>query len=316
MSQKNETLPLILALAITLLILGGGFWWLRSSGTLSNLLGGGQNNAGQPAGGNNATSGGQTAAPPSPSEAGFPPPSDVPAGTTIRIDGSTSMAQINQALKTHFEQQFGGASVILQAQGSSRGVERLIAGEIDIAAVSRPLTPDEQAQGLRAVTVVPDSIAIVVGVNNPFNGTLTSEQARGIFTGEITNWQAVGGPDATIRVLNRPPVSGTHQAFQEIVLGGQPFGNAPNITQLPRDETTGMIQQLGTDGIGYATYAQVANQSTARSLLVDGINPQAPDYPFQRQLAYVYREPASEGVKAFLGFVGSPAGQQTATGAQ
>ncbi|NJO21347.1 MAG: phosphate ABC transporter substrate-binding protein, partial [Spirulinaceae cyanobacterium RM2_2_10] len=151
---------------------------------------------------------------------------------------------------------------------------------------------------------------IIVGIDNPFNGTLTTEQVRGIFTGQITNWQEIGGPNATIRVINRPPVSGTHQAFQDIVLDGQPFGNAPNITTMPRDETTGMIQQLGTDGIGYATYVQVANQSTARSLLVDGINPRANNYPLQRQLAYVYQEPASDEVAAFLGFVGSPAGQQ------
>ncbi|NJL00023.1 MAG: phosphate ABC transporter substrate-binding protein [Spirulinaceae cyanobacterium SM2_1_0] len=301
MSQKNETLPLILALVITIIILAGGFWWLQRSGTLANLTGGGQQN----------NPGSQTSDPGStPTANNFPPPSDVAAGTTIRIDGSTSMAQINTALKSQFEQQFGGASVILQAQGSSIGLQRVAAGEIDIAAVSRALTPEEESQGLQAVTVRPDAIAIIVGIDNPFNGTLTTEQVRGIFTGQITNWQEIGGPNATIRVINRPPVSGTHQAFQDIVLDGQPFGNAPNITTMPRDETTGMIQQLGTDGIGYATYVQVANQSTARSLLVDGINPRANNYPLQRQLAYVYQEPASDEVAAFLGFVGSPAGQQ------
>jgi len=307
MSQKNETLPLVVALFVTLAILGGGVWWLQSSGILAGLLGGGQNNSAQSQGGN---PGGQANPAPNQVAASFPPPSNVAPGTTIRIDGSTSMAQINVALKNQFEQQFGGASVILQAQGSSTGLQRLAAGEIDLAATSRPLTQQEQGQGLRVFPVRADAIALVVGINNPFNGTLTSEQVRGIFTGQITNWQQLGGPNATIRVLNRPPLSGTHQAFQELALGGQPFGTTPNITTLPRDETTGMIQQLGTDGIGYATYAQVANQSTARSLLVDSVNPQAANYPLQRQLAYAYREPASEEVKAFLGFVGSPAGQQ------
>ncbi len=306
MSQKNETLPLVLALLVTLGVLGGGAWWLQSSGMLAGLLGGGSGGSPPPA--KDATT--PTTSGSGDTAASFPLPSNVAPGTTIRIDGSTSMAQINVALKNQFEQQFSGASVITQAQGSNTGLQRLAAGEIDLAATSRPVTQAEEGQGLRAVMVTADALAVIIGVNNPFSGTLSRDQVRDIFTGRITNWQEVGGPNATIRVLNRPPASGTHTAFQDIALQGQPFGTTPNITTMPRDETTGMIQQLGSDGIGYATYAQVATQSLARSLPIDGINPQAPNYPLQRLLFYAYQEPANEAVQAFLGFAASPLGKQ------
>ncbi|BAZ48337.1 phosphate-binding protein PstS-like protein [Nostoc sp. NIES-4103] len=239
-----------------------------------------------------------------------PAPNSVPSGTTVKIDGSTSMVRINQNLKRGFERQFPGTSVVATANGSQNGIADLIAGKVDIAAVSRPLTAQEQSQGLVAVSLSTDAIAIVVGKANPFNQGLTSAQVADIFQGKINNWSAVGGNSGTIRVINRPAVSGTHQAFQEIVLKGANFGTAPNFTTLPRDATTPLLQALGTDGIGYATFAQVANQQTVRVVAIDRLTPDASAYPYTRQLYYVYKNPASPGVQAFLGYATSPQGQQ------
>jgi phosphate transport system substrate-binding protein len=120
----------------------------------------------------------------------------------------------------------------------------------------------------------------------------------------------LGGKSGTIRVINRPSESGTRQIFQELVLKGEDFGNTSNIETLNRDATTPMLRALGTDGIGYATFSQVANQMTVRTVAVDGLTPEASSYPYQRLLFYVYREPANPGVKAFLGYFGSPKGQK------
>lgn len=239
-----------------------------------------------------------------------PAPNSVPSGTTVKIDGSTSMVRINQNLKRGFERQFPGTSVVATANGSQNGIADLIAGKVDIAAVSRPLTAQEQSQGLVAVSLSTDAIAIVVGKVNPFNQGLTSAQVADIFQGKINNWSAVGGNSGTIRVINRPAVSGTHQAFQEIVIKGANFGTASNFTTLPRDATTPLLQALGTDGIGYATFAQVANQQTVRVIAIDGSTPDASAYPYTRQLYYVYKNPASPGVQVFLGYATSPQGQQ------
>jgi phosphate transport system substrate-binding protein len=71
-----------------------------------------------------------------------------------------------------------------------------------------------------------------------------------------------------------------------------------------------MLQQLGTDGIGYATFEQVADQQTVRVVPIDGLTPEAPTYPFKRSLYYVYRDANSPAVQAFLGYALSPQGQQ------
>jgi len=304
MAKRSGPPPIVFILAF-LFLAGGAYWFfvLRNkppAPTVTNTQ-----SPGAPA----AVP--QGAAPPgAPVTSTFPPPTNVAAGTIVRIDGSTSMVTINQNLKNAFESQFPNTSVATSARGSSQGIQGLLAGNVDVAASSRPLTPQEQAQGLEAMPVALDNIAIVVGTENPFNQGLTPDQVKSIFQGQITNWSQLGGPNALIRVINRPPVSGTHQAFKEMVLDGGNFGNSSNITTMERDATTPLLRALGNDGIGYATYAQVANQQTVRSLPIDGSLPNSATYPLSRQLYYVYKSPPSQVVKDFLGYAASPQGQQ------
>jgi phosphate transport system substrate-binding protein len=240
----------------------------------------------------------------------FPQQASVPAGTTINIDGSTSMVLINEALKADFIKIYPGTSVNTAATGSDNGIQALLGGSVNLAALSRTLTAEEQGRGLAAVPVARDRIAIVVGVANPYHRGLSRSQLEQIFRGEISNWVTFGGSDRAIRVLNRPSVSGTNKAFRTIVLGGGDFGTAPNITTLARDATTPMLRLLGADGIGYATYGQVADQQTVRVLAIDGNTPEADSYPFQRPLFYVYRQPPDTAVKAFLGLALSEDGKK------
>ncbi|WP_413162796.1 phosphate ABC transporter substrate-binding protein [Capilliphycus salinus ALCB114379] len=294
---KRSGPPPIVYILIFLILLGCGYWFFLKKPVSEP---------------GNITSNPQaTVPPPPPPDAEFfPSPASVPPNTEIKIDGSTSMVTITQNLKQGFERQFSNATVETVANGTNNGIKAVLNGEADIAGISRSLTPQEEKQGLKALPIASDQIAIVVGINNPYQGGLTDSQVYSIFTGQITNWSEVGGPNATIQVLNRPPVSGTHQAFQEMILQGRTFGTTPNITTLPRDETTGMLRQLGEYGIGYATFTQVVNQQTVRTVPVEGVQPGSLSYPYQRQLYYVYKEPASPEVQAILGYATSPAGQQ------
>lgn len=241
----------------------------------------------------------------------FPLQGSLPAGTKVSIDGSTSMVLINEALKAGFLKTYPDGSVETAATGSDNGIQALLVGSINLAAISRPLTAEEKGRGLGAVPIAKDRIAIVVGVANPFRRGLSRSQLVQVFRGEITNWATFGGPDRTIRVINRPSVSGTNKIFRAIVLDDGGFGTTPNITTLVRDATTPMLRMLGSDGIGYATYGQVADQQTVRVLPIDGSTPEAESYPFQRPLYYAYREPPNAAVKAFLGFALSKEGQSS-----
>lgn len=301
MAEKNNTLPLVFALFVTLGILGGGAWFfLKGNSDIEISIG--ENDPDVQAGASSNP---------------FSPPGTLDQGTTIRVAGSTSMVKINEALKNRFELQYPGAAVKATASGSSEGIKAVIAGNADVAAVSRALKPDESAQGLKAIPIGSDAIAIMVAKENPFSTGLTTEQVQGIFTGQITNWSELGGNGSgTIRVINRPAVSGTNQTFQELVLGGAAFGTGDNITTMDKDATTPIIQALGKDGISYATYGQIASQQTVRTVAINGVTPESDSYSYLRPLYYVYQEPANPAAEAFLGFAGSPVGMETIKDAQ
>ncbi len=73
-----------------------------------------------------------------------------------------------------------------------------------------------------------------------------------------------------------------------------------------KDETTGSLPELNNDGIGYATYEHTNLESTARIVTVNNTNPGASQYPYQRRLFYVYKNPPNDAVQAFLGCATSP----------
>lgn len=314
MSPSKSGPPPIVYILVLALIGFGVYWFLsrspdNESANLSNPSETVPSNTSPPATPSNPTPT-PTPAPSTPTPTNqFTVPESLPNGTRLDVQGSTAMVSINSALKQGFEEKFSGVTVSTSASGSGDGINSVLAGDADLGASSRPLSAQEQAQGLVPVPVAQDAIALVVGVNNPFAQGLSQQDVVDIFTGQITNWSEIGGPDKPIRVLNRPPVSGTHQTFRELVLNGGDFGNTPNITTLDRDATTPMLRALGDDGIGYATAAQVFSQSTVRPVAIDGLTPIAEQYPYRRTLYYVYQDPANEMVQAFLGYVFSDEGQ-------
>ncbi|HAC62278.1 MAG TPA: porin [Cyanothece sp. UBA12306] len=243
-------------------------------------------------------------------------PQSVAKGTTITLNGSTSMAHINQALKISFEKTFSESLIAINAQGSDIGIQDILKGKIDLAASSRPLTSSEKQQGLIAIPVTQDSIAIIVGNTNPLRRGLTQQQLIDIFQGKIDNWSTLGGENRTIKVINRPAISGTRQVFQKLVLNNSSFGNKPNFITLDRDSTTLILQALGNNGISYANYSQIANQLTVLTVPINGLTPEAKIYPYQQTLYYIYKQPINPAVKAFLGYTTSEQGQKIIKNAQ
>ncbi|WP_088891473.1 DUF4912 domain-containing protein [Leptolyngbya ohadii] len=240
----------------------------------------------------------------------FQLPSSLPNGTSVKVDGSSSMIVSNEGLKQRYEAQFPGTQVNLATGGTDAALNALSEGTIDIAAIGRLLTDAEKAQGLQQVPLSREKIAIIVGSDNPFQASLTAEQFARIFRGEITNWSEVGGPNAPIRFVDRPESSDTRQALSRYpVFQNAPFQTGATATQAA-DDTAAIIEELGTDGISYAPVSQVPDQPGVRILPMHDTLPTDPRYPYSQPRNYVYKGNATPAVLAFLGFVTSAPGQE------
>ncbi|MBW4579748.1 MAG: DUF4912 domain-containing protein [Tildeniella nuda ZEHNDER 1965/U140] len=243
----------------------------------------------------------------------FPPPTNVPVGTSIRIGGSSSMETINQVLKRRFEQQFVGTEVQLNTQGTGPAIKDLLDGNADLAAIGRSLTEQEKAQGLIAVPVSRHKIAVIVGSENPFKGDLTFEQFAKIFRGELKDWSQLGGEPGPIRFIDRPDNSDTRQAFRNYAVFKQaPFVTGKTARQLAQDNTSQVVEALKTSGIGYAIADQLQGRGDVRVITMNKVSPNNPKYPFSQPLIYVYKGPQpNPSAQAFLGFAAAPASRKT-----
>ncbi|MBD2089118.1 DUF4912 domain-containing protein [Microcoleus sp. FACHB-1515] len=248
----------------------------------------------------------------------FSLPSTVAEGTTVRVDGSSSMAKINEALKEQFEAQYSGTTVNINTGGTSAALQSLLAGDIDVAAIGRPLTEAEKAQGLVAVPVTRNKIAMIVGPNNPFAGSLTIDQFARMFRGEITNWAQVGGTAGPIRFVDRPETSDTRQAFRNYpVFQNAPFQTGATAITASEDSTDAVIAALGNDGISYAIVDQVTGRSDVKIVRMHDTLPTDPRYPFSQPLLYVYKGPTpNPAAQAFLGYATNPNNRQAVEAAR
>src|SRR5256884_4305427 len=143
---------------------------------------------------------------------------------TIVIKGSDTLgAKLVPQLAEQFKAQYPGTTFDIAAEGSATGFAALIDKTAAIGMASRPAKPEEIANGkgkgvdLKETIVAYDGIAVIVNTANPIKG-LTRKQVEQIFTGEITDWSAVGGSGGKISVYTRNTSSGTYAEFKELAM--------------------------------------------------------------------------------------------------
>ncbi|MEQ9553720.1 MAG: substrate-binding domain-containing protein [Coleofasciculus sp. G3-WIS-01] len=133
------------------------------------------------------------------------------------------------------------------------------------------------------------------------------------FHGEITDWSELGGAPGPIQLIDRPDYSDTRQAFQRYdVFKAAPFRTGANTTRVDRDSTEAVIEELGKNagGIGYAIADQVFDRQDVKIIPMHQVFPDDERYPFSQSLSYVYKEPATPAVEAFIGYALDPSNEQ------
>jgi len=128
----------------------------------------------------------------------------------ISLSGSSTVAPLAQEIATRFEQLHPGVRVDVQTGGSSRGVNDVSKGLVDIGMASRPLKAKET--GITRHTIAWDGISIIVNKSNPIE-RLSADQVRDIYTGKITNWKQLGSFDKPIVVVNKAEGHSTLELF-------------------------------------------------------------------------------------------------------
>lgn len=249
--------------------------------------------------------------------------------STVVIEniGSDTIVNLALAWAERYQQEQPDTLIVVTGGGSGTGIAALINGTADIANASRAMKPEEREQALAngiepfEIEVARDAIAVVVHPSNPVD-VLTLQQISDIYSGKITNWQAVGGEDRPIVLLSRESNSGTHVFFLEQVLR---LGDKQNPTLfavdtllLPSSEgISAEIRQnpnaIGYDGLGYVTDDQkviaIAISRGAQAVRPSVATVNNGSYPIARPLfMYTSGEP-SGALKQYIDWIRGPDGQ-------
>ncbi len=187
------------------------------------------------------------------------------ASGTVATDGSTSMEKVIGILGESFEKDHEGISFTYNPTGSGSGIKAVQEGRCDIGLSSRALKAEEKEAGLTETTLAYDGIAVIVHPENPVSD-LSLETIASIYTGEITNWKEVGGPDAEIVLIGREAGSGTRDGFESIT------GTEENCQYRQELTSTGDVITTiagNPNAIGYASLASIKNN--VKALKIDGV---------------------------------------------
>ncbi len=240
------------------------------------------------------------------------------AGTSssnkITIVGSTSVQPVAENLATAYMKENPNVKITVQGGGTAVGIKSAQDGTANIGTASKTLKANETT-GLTQTTIGQDGVVAIVSNNNTVSG-LTKDQLKGIFAGNITNWNQIGGPDAKIDVVVREEGSGTRDAFQDLVLGKTSNGTKVDFVKsaIVQSSTEAVQQAVSQDpnAIGFISFASLGNQTKA--LKVDGVSVSENTiadgtYTIQRPFVFLVKGEAKGDVKAFIDWVMGPSGQ-------
>jgi phosphate transport system substrate-binding protein len=251
-----------------------------------------------------------TAAPTKP-----PVPSEAGLSGQLQLAGSTTVQPLAEELAEAFMAMNSDLVIEIQGGGSSVGVTSAGEGTVDIGNASRAIKDSEMEEfpNLQVFTIAYDGIAVVTHPDTQL-ATLSVEQVRDIFAGEITNFSEVGGPDAPIAVVSREEGSGTRAAFEELVMEAGEEEKVITEKALLQQSNGQVRTTVATtpNSIGYLSFGFL-DEST-RGVPIDGVEPSVAnvkggDYPIFRPLNMLTNGPPKELAQAFLDFILSGEGQ-------
>lgn len=229
----------------------------------------------------------------------------------VTVSGSSALLPLAKDAAQKFKAKNDQVSITLNAGGSGTGLKQVSEGSVDIGnsdVFAKEKLPEAKAAELVdhkvAVTVMAPVVSKEIGTNVK---SLTKAQLQDIFTGKVTNWKDVGGPDEAVVLITRPSTSGTRALFTKYALDGK---EELSNKSMETDDSGTLVQTVSqTKGaIGYVALSYLMNNNTVTPLAIDGVEPTLDNvyngkYPVWGYEHMYTKGEAAGAVKAFIDFI-------------
>jgi len=217
------------------------------------------------------------------------------------------------AVSKAYEQKTG-VKIVLEGGGATRGIEDIASGKADMGGTCRHMLLRPEERGVKLVAVGWDALTIITHRSNPVEN-LTVKQIQDIFSGKVTNWSQVGGPNQAIKVLEtESKISGVGRMVRELLFKNPEFEFTDRAILL---SDTGPLEEkvekepwtIGFTGVSSAR---------KRSVKIISIGGKAPTYEHIASGQYMLYRPlyltlpqqAAPELQKFVAFILSAEGQE------
>jgi phosphate transport system substrate-binding protein len=204
------------------------------------------------------------------------------AQTIIKIDGSSTVFPVTEAVAEEFQNSTGGkAKVTVGIAGTGGGFKKFARGETDISDASRPILTSEikacKAAGIEYIElpICFDALTVAVNPANDWVKSITVAELKKIWEpeaqGKITKWNQIRPewPDKEMKLFGAGSDSGTFDYFTEAVVG-KAKSSRGDFTASEDDNT--LVQGIEGDkyALGYIPFAYYEpHASRMKALAVD-----------------------------------------------
>src|SRR5215211_5101302 len=200
-------------------------------------------------------------------------------GSTIQVDGSSTVGPFMTAAAERFQSTNSDANVTVGVSGTGGGFERFCRGETDISDASRPIEADERAtcekKGIEYVElqVANDALSVVVNHGNDWAKCLTVSPLKRVWQpgSKIDNWNEIDPQfaDEKLTLYGPGTDSGTFDYFTEQIVGEE---GASRSDYQPSEDDNVLVQGVAGDsaGLGYFGFSYFEqNQDQLNLVSVD-----------------------------------------------
>lgn len=230
---------------------------------------------------------------------------------TITASGSSALLPLAKDAANDFKAKYADVSITLNGGGSGTGLKQVSEGSVNIG--NSDVAAETKLSKEKAAELVDHKVAVVTiapVVNKKIGDvvqSLTKQQLQDIFTGKVTNWKDVGGPDLKIMLVTRPATSGTRALFSEYALDKQ--AEATN-KSLETDDSGTLIQTIADNegAIGYVSLSYLVNSDKVATVSIDGVAPTLENTYNGKYSVWGYEHMYTKGnpnevIKAFIDFI-------------
>lgn len=209
-----------------------------------------------------------------------------------------------------------GVKIDIQGGGATRGIRDVANGTADIGgSCRRHMRGTEEERGVTMIPVAWDALVVIVNKENPLD-SISMENLRQVYLGEITNWQALGGEDRPVTLLAREgKISGVGRTTRKLLFGD--YDQEFAAQQLfPSSGPLEKQVEIDASAIGI-TGVSSARKRNVKILELNGKSPtyenvQTGNYLLYRPLYLAFNPDGANAdvVKDFIRFADTPEGRE------